>query len=98
MNYILRVSHLHTFEMSTSTCTNTQCGYRLASIEYTTFGQGKAIGCVISLLLFAMVMKMVIQISHGCIGGCIGIGFIDILYHNVIIPNVYRSKTLRWNT
>ena len=27
-----------------------------------------------------------------------GIGFIDILYHNVIIPNVYRSKTLTWNT
>ena len=28
----------------------------------------------------------------------IGIGFIDILYHNVIIPNVYRSKTITWNT
>ena len=27
-----------------------------------------------------------------------GIGFIDILYHNVIIPNVYRSKTITWNT
>ena len=31
-----------------------------------------------------------------CVG--IGIGFIDILYHNVIKPNVYRSKTITWNT
>ena len=26
------------------------------------------------------------------------IGFIDILYHNMIIPNGYRSKTITWYT
>ena len=39
---------------------------------------------------------IVIKDSLGAVG--IGIGFIDILYHNVTLPNVYRNKTLIWNT
>ena len=52
----------------------------------------------LAYVTFADPMDAAIAFEQCDQGIGISISFIDILYHNVIIPNVYRSKTITWNT